>query len=640
MRTRWLVCGAILLAALAGVAYRFDRPWTAGMDQMGARYSIIARNFVRDGVLDPPLRQRTHLGQPRPGVHFTPVHTHPPLVPLVIAAAFRLTGTDAAWAARLAMLPAFLLALFLVYRLGASGGGRRRGVAAALVFAVAPGSGFYGAFPDPVSWWIIALVLLFVHALRPWTDARAGAPGWGRGAALALVFAAGMLAEWHMAFLVPLLLVLWGFGGRARRLAPLLPLLLAIPALLLAYRVLLPAPEEQGGYLFVLRKLARPEQWSLAYWQTVLRHQAELLGWPLLAATGLSLLALAFRIARRRATPLDRRVWILLAFLGLLLWIYPLAFRLHDYCHLYLLPPAALLVGDAMLRVHAWFARRAGRRVAAAALLLGLLAWAGSAVHHTLRRDRALDAYVMPIQLHARVLREAVRPDEIAAAPVGLESNESICYYADRMMIPMVTTPELLEALKGSAFAPAAYILAPSEASSYPALIAYLDAGWPRRDTPVARVYDLRPPRAARGGEAGPEAAVPDVPAVRGIRTRRLGSRVEIHWDPVPDPRVRRYRLYFGAAPRQYVVHVDAAAPPLVREAEVCGTAYFVVAPVLADGRIGTRSAEHSIELESERSVWRTLAALAAATLGILGLHLVVVLRTRPGSPPARRPPG
>ena len=100
--------GLLGLAALLNKAVRLDRPWTVEHDTVGALYSTIARNSLREGLLDPPFEQRIHTGFPPAELRGHTYSNHPPFVPLAVAASFWLTAGDAAWAARLAMIPAAL----------------------------------------------------------------------------------------------------------------------------------------------------------------------------------------------------------------------------------------------------------------------------------------------------------------------------------------------------------------------------------------------------------------------------------------------------------------------------------------------------------------------------------------------------
>jgi len=143
-----VLVGLLGLAAFLNKAVRLDRPWTVEHDTVGALYSNIARKFLRDGLLDPPFEQRIHPGRPPAEMGRLTYSNHPPFVPLAVAASCWLTTSAAAWAARLAIIPAALLCVLLVFRLARLLAGTRLAALAALFMGLMPASAYYTMSPE------------------------------------------------------------------------------------------------------------------------------------------------------------------------------------------------------------------------------------------------------------------------------------------------------------------------------------------------------------------------------------------------------------------------------------------------------------------------------------------------------------
>lgn len=617
---------ALFLAALVGKLLRFDRPWTVGLDQVGARNSVIARHFVDEGLFRPPWRQKIYTGDPPPELKGYTYCTHPPLVPWLTAVAFTVTGSVQAWAARLAMLPASLIALGLVALLAGRAGGRRLAAAAALVMAVAPGANYRGVFVDAVGWWLVVFHLLFVCLMLPWFDPERGrVPGVRRGLGLAATFVLGMLVEWHLAIWLPVLLVEWRLASSGRRLGAILPILLAIPVVAGLYRLGLPPPDPGQGYTFVWARLARFHQWSFDHLAAVLHHAVDVLAGFWLAVAALGLVVTIVRIVRRRLLVLDRMVLALLAVHGLTGLIYPLGAAIHDYYHLLLTAPAALLAGRTVLSLFDLAAARLGRRRASVATALLLFLGCGIATHHTCVRWAECDAHVPQVLAYADTLRNAVRRDEVAATPRRRAEIESIGFYSDRIVVPSVVTVGALQALQEGSLRAAVYVLHRDEMGFYPDLVAYLEAGWPRMDTPWHAVYDLRTP--SRNGPGPPRASTVRGDPPRNIRASSINGRVEISWDRPATGTVAGYRLFFANEPGAYLTVVDVAASPFVCHIAVTVVIHFAVAAVGADGILGTLSADRALRVEGSANSIEPILALLLATVVTMSAYGVLVFR-------------
>ena len=610
------------LAALLNKSVRLDRPWTAFHDLVGARYSIIARNFVRDGFLDAPPVQKTHTGVLPPGVKSGPLTTHPPMVPLAVAVVFTITGTDSAWAARLAVIPAALLSLVLLALLARRLGSRRLAAATALFMTLTPCAAFYGAWVDPVGWWSMTWILAFFHVFLPWLKGGNAPPGLWRGPVLALLFVLAMLAEWNAVFLLPLIFMEVIFGGGKRRWVPPVFLGLAVILVYFIYRTILPT---STGYLEFMRKLVRFDNWNADFFLQLFAHYRTLFGWPvlLLAATGMA--GLCLRAATGRISPLDRLTAALLLFQAYYAFLYPVGVKIHDFCSLYLLLPFSLLAARVFLSATRWVDRRLGRTCAMILYLL-LVPWAHLSTRAGLEGWAKHDSLVHPIQDTARVFRESTQPEEIIATVTDAGSLVSERFYADRYILGGITTPKALEVKMTSPERPAVFILLKSDLISYPDLVFFLDASAPYKDLERHRVYDLRK---RRTGKAGDHRIAVLLPPPDHVRTSTRGKEVHIRWQPGPGNRVAGYRIWFGNEEGVYPVHFDVKRPAFHYKLEARGTVHFVVAALDRYGRLGHRTPDQVLVLNTPQDHIGPVLAMASAVAVLLLMQLVLVSRRR-----------
>lgn len=612
---------ALAVVFLAAKSARIDRPWTVGHDQMGARYSTVARNFARDGV-GLPMYQRTDTGQPASSDGR--ITSHPPGVPLLVAAAFAATGCDAPWVARLVAMIGAALALALAWRLAARYGSRRIAAAAALVVAIAPASAFYGAWVDPVGWWSIAGVLGVLTAYRPWLgDARPGARdvGW-----LAAALVAALAIEWNAVVLAPLLAVDAAVRARPRAWRAIAAIAVGGVITAVAYRFVFALGDDAA----LGAKLARVGQWNGALVRTLVDHWVRLLGAPLAIAGLLAIAALVVRCARVGADALDRVALILLGFQAYYTAIYPAGSRVHDYCSLYLVVPVGLAVGRATVALHDRLRTRVGPRVAALAVGAALLAIALHGAWLGLRGWAREDAHAHVIAALAGVAREHTAPDEPIATTQPVDRLESVRYHADRVVIGGITTRAMLAALADGPTRPAVFVLPRADWLAYPALVAALDAHGRRhvldRDL---RLYDLRAtdPRAWADANA-PHGAARLAPP-RDVTISVDGGRVTIDWRPPAGATPSGYRIDVGPAPGHYPLGIDVAAPPVTRVLSDDRRLHLVIAARGPDGVLGRRTVDHAVTIVTAPDRSRAAIAVAIAIAGLALLHALLLARGR-----------
>lgn len=612
--------GALFVAARAA---RLDRPWTGGHDQVGARYSLIARNFVREGILDPPLVQKAWSGRPPAAARDQYMTKHPPGVPLLLAAGFRLAGTDAPWVARLVMMLGALVSLMIVFRIVMRLTDARVAVATVFLMLAAPASIFYGAWVDPVSWWSIAFVLAAVDfwfgGTRPSprvTLRRAPPPdGWTTAGAIAIAWSIAMLIEWNAVFLWPVFLADAAATGFRRRRRSLLLLAVATGAMAVTYRTILPTP---GGIATRLAKLAQFDQWSTHFLTTVVGYLRDLVSAPLLAVVAIGVIAIAARAARRRVTTFDRVAFALLAFQLAYAFVYPFGNQVHDFCWLYAMPPLAMIAGHLLVRAHDRVRRATSPAVASVAFGLALAGWALWQAFTGLERLALPDMEARVNLAAARDLAEISASDEFVATSRAPERLMPIAFHADRPMVGGITTPAALRALADTPFAPAIIVFPKRDLATAGAFVAALDASAKRLPFDTFHAFDLRRVdlrTLAATGTTGARATERPAP---GAPTAVVdGNRVEITWTPAPGERPTGYRVAFGTDPGIYPAMVTVPNPRIRWPTDARGTVRFVIRAIHADGSVSRPTAEHSFTLRGRRNPWANIAAIATALAAV-----------------------
>lgn len=618
------VVGALVLVVLGPVAH-LAVPWTSGNGQTGAQYSIIARNFLRFGVGDPLLAQRTQTGEV-PGASGGRYANHPPLVPLAVAASFGLTGSDEPWAARLAIVPAALGALALLAWLVMRAGDR--GLAGWTILVALASVAFlrYGAFVDPVGWYSVAGILGVIAALAPWLGLDRDGPkdgGAGRAWCVAGALAFAFFAEWHAVFVLPIVAcaVLSARRTARGRLSLLLPIVAALAGMFALYRAILPGAK--GGML--LAKLARPDQFGARFWSSSLEHLVEMFGVPILVLALVGAFGVAVRAVAGRSDPVDRLAWTLAFFALLALLVYPSAFRIHRYYWVYAVAPVALLAACAMRSlVRGALGQRPGAAAFACVTVVGVIA--------AMNVARANGLWAADVEEGRRLVEQArtiaahTSPSEVAAVPSGFERLGTLRYYADRVVVACVSDATMLDALAGSPFQPSVLVLAPRDRAS---------AGWApdvlwalgpvERDGPFA-IVDLRD----RGAARTKPTVAQDLPSVTDLRARVDGARLVLDWTPVPGA-VSHYRVLAGSAPGVYPIGISTPAPPFRHRLPGRGAIHVAVAPVFVGGRLGPLSTDVRIGFDARSETGVVLGSLIAIVLASTGVFFVAHRRMARG---------
>jgi|GEM_PF-1917720 len=204
---------AILLSAVLMRLPLIDQPFHRNPEAMASYYGLMARNYVRHGLLDGwllPVQSvgRSDIDPPR----LYP--NHPPLVPLTVAAVYAIFG-EGQWQTRLAPSVFWLGCIAAIYVMvlrtsmisDPQEPGRAdfravfRAAIAALLFGFVPISGRYGGQPDVINAQLVLFCLLTVAAYQRFFDR----PNLRRLAVMALAFLPAALTDWPAFFLVPVL---------------------------------------------------------------------------------------------------------------------------------------------------------------------------------------------------------------------------------------------------------------------------------------------------------------------------------------------------------------------------------------------------------------------------------------------------
>ena len=461
-----------------GVPIRFQQEY---LGHNGARYAIMARNALRcdtAAVAFAPLVNAEAETEPDPYLH------HPPLLHWVVALVFRLFGETEDHARIVPFLFTLLNLVLLFLLAGRVLGNRLTGGIAAIIAALLPMTGYYGAHVDVQGSPLVAGLLGCLLFHRAWID---GGKSLHLAGALCCLITA-TLFDWpalYLCLLLPLHLRLFRkaefptFRAAFRRCLPyLLTGLLLFTALViwlslassakgtsliesLLIRTVRPeSPVDVGSKVdFVLRGLKDyciPMVHSLypwAFWIPVL--------------LGL----IARRIAREASPDPALRGWLTLLFaLGLIHCIvFPFGLLFHDYWTFLFLPWAAFVMALGVMRTAAAVKALVSDLIAGAAasavtltvlfgvILVGLV-WAGT-VHALDRYDPVHDdlrPFVLGTAIRKTVpVGDAVLTNERCNPPLPGEGDRysmirpGYTYYADRVIRGTITSVERFEEVRG-----------------------------------------------------------------------------------------------------------------------------------------------------------------------------------------------
>lgn len=427
----------MLLIVVLGATAAFrlavlDRPFEYDAEGSSCLYGVLARNYLRF-----PWAQ-TH-GMPvltvgtNPDAPLVFYHDHPPLVPLLIVPFYSLFGTGE-WQTRLPFALVTLAAIYALYRLTASAATARAGAIAAVLFAAAPMTLYFGGFPDVIGMPLVLGVLLSVIAFMRFHRAPSGATL----AALAGAFALAGVCDWPAYIIVPVLLVHFVTTRPLRQWPWIIAFCVAACAIFAAVYVYIAlatdAPWNWMVPLFSRRSaMVGGTRFTLAQWfGAALGFNRTYHTLPLLIASGLWIAIYGFRFRAQDSGPIVAR--LLLAWGGLYVLIGSKAVYDHDWPWMLLTPgiavSAALLIDSMLEQAEArGFAKAAG--AIAAAVLVVFASWTG---YRTFRMLYPIGGNPVgnPIEDGRAIQAAAPGPNDVALLVTGWEMESQLWFYGDR----------------------------------------------------------------------------------------------------------------------------------------------------------------------------------------------------------------
>jgi 4-amino-4-deoxy-L-arabinose transferase-like glycosyltransferase len=154
-----IVALATLLAAAGLRLQSLGRPMESHWHQQGLFYSVAARNYLEHGVWETRFAMVLNGGPAAEPADFVIYVHHPPLVPLLLAAAFAV-AKDELSALRILMTALSVASVALLIAVVARLFGRMQGLLAGLILAFCPMAAFYATNADVMSEGLSTFLLL------------------------------------------------------------------------------------------------------------------------------------------------------------------------------------------------------------------------------------------------------------------------------------------------------------------------------------------------------------------------------------------------------------------------------------------------------------------------------------------------
>lgn len=453
---RILIASLLLLAVVQ--VLRSSRPALEGEFRLGflgenaARYAMAGRNYLRHGFCATLFAPDFTPGaSANDGERMLYLH-HPPLAPWLVGLSFRLFGESeraAVWPF-LALAVAATLMLFLVARQCLHGAAP---AFAALLFALTPMTGFYGAHVDPqgsaCTVAILLMTLAFLrHRLRADTTSTVGLAG-------AVTLA--QFTDWPAALLalcMPFVARRFPGSRPAGFRWPPVIVVVCCGAFLLWIVVLGERPWR------ALVSSAGARSWSvlgdspqslIEMFRAWAGAFVELFTAPLLLLAVAAIVPPLRRAATRGDGAFGATFWLLFAPGGLYVVLFPSGALVHDYWSYLIVPPVALAAAAVIESARVAIARSLGTGFS---LLVAVLVCAGVAIvgdRTTTERFRVAEerARALPHPILGRIVRQYTRPGDRVATnlpynPIrsSLLFYPSFTYYADRRVRGNIQTVE------------------------------------------------------------------------------------------------------------------------------------------------------------------------------------------------------
>jgi hypothetical protein len=465
----------------------------------GAFYGLMARNYLRFPWADTHGLPVVTVGR-LAGVPLVFYADHPPLVPLLIAAAYRVFGVGE-WQTRLPTSIATVLAIGVLYLLAKRFATERAALVAAALFAATPMVLYFGGQPEVLGMPLVLFALLTVLAYldfhrepRPLAFAR-----------LLGAFTLAAVSDWPAFILVPVLVGhfaatrprrLWSWGLALAAWAGVLFVLLNVyiaRAGRLPWNWMVPLLKGRAAVGVTAPFTAR--DWFRTAWTFNMHFHTG----PLLVATLLWLLVQSVRT--RPAPPGATVARVLLAWGGLHVLIGRQGVYNHEWWWWPLTPGIAMASGLLIDGLLATFDRRHVSRLTpvAAGLALALFAaWTADHAYRELYPSRRDEPFTT-VELGRAIQVAAPGPNDLAMLAWSGDDPE-LWFYGDRPLRGDIWTIDDFTARQSGPYAdlvfsdlqpwpaPAAGLVFPALCRRWlPGLHAYLVARYP----PVPLPHDL-----------------------------------------------------------------------------------------------------------------------------------------------------
>jgi hypothetical protein len=432
--TRHTLLLALVLVYAAGFRLLvLDRPFHDDVEGHGAFFGILARNYLRfDWARTRGVPLLTAGQGPDAAIVFYP--DHPPLVPLLIAASYRLFGVGE-WQTRLPTAIATVAAVAMLYLLLTRFGSRRAALIAAALFAATPMTLYFGGQPEvvgmPLGLFILLSTLAYLHFHRQ--------PGLPTFVPLVAAFTLAGLSDWPAFLIVPVFLAHFLSTRPRRDWAWMLAFACHSCALFVALYIYIALaaslPWDWMVPLFLKHSTSRVDAplTARAWFATAAAYNRARHTLPLLAAAAIWLIAWAPRIHLPQRGARVARILIAWGILHVLVgrhgvfehewWWWPLTPGLAV--------SAALLIDAILTAVE----RRAPAHAAnaGAALVIGSFAlWTGVATFKELYPDRRREAFTT-VEVGQAIQAAAPNPNDVVLI-VGGDLIPQDWFYGDRLL--------------------------------------------------------------------------------------------------------------------------------------------------------------------------------------------------------------
>jgi 4-amino-4-deoxy-L-arabinose transferase-like glycosyltransferase len=528
-----LLIGAVSVLLL--VTWRFaNLPFVWRYDYPSAHHALYAFNHLDYGLAVTKGAQLAN-GSPEVPEHLFLANHHPPLMPLVLAASYKLFGLQES-AARGVMIACSALSILLLYLAVRLLMGRRVALIAALVFTLLPLNLVYATkvnHEPMVLPFVLGCLVAYAYWLRR--------PSAWRLATLSLIFCIGTMVGWgayYVAGLIPAfhLVALW-YARKPIRKADLSLLVLPVLAVLMfalfvahlywfdpgSVHSLFHLAEERTGAV-VPTDVGEESFSNFSLLQRVVTRSALLFTLPALAlaVAGLVLVLGQLGGGKRGEQP-DGLALVLFWAVGL---AHILIFRhvswVHEFLVYYLMVPVSVTVGWLLnLALERLPGRTAVSVVAAFAILFVPLALLQA-------RETFWTGQVAGIPPLAKYLKERVPENGVILSTASHHPylHPGVALYARRDVVERIETREQLDRQRAWYKRSPLFLMAFDEPSASKVrteeLVRQMDAEFAGEQTPWGKLYDLskplqQPQAAPAAAPAAVEAQPQDAPVAPGM---------------------------------------------------------------------------------------------------------------------------